>query len=277
MKALVFTLKTRPELAVDISALTPDNLAGKNKSQVGGIKLNYGKQKISVSKLFSISGDDSSNIHIQRSSPKLSSIGKGMSMGKIQVRGDVGDFLGKNMSGGELTVIGDTGNWAASGMSGGIIDISGNTGDYLGANFSGELHGMSDGTVIINGNAGIRVGERMRRGIIVIRGHVGEYCGHRMLAGSIIIFGKSGNYLGFGMKRGTIILTRKPGHLLATFRHCGLLKVEFLRLLFKQMSVSNKHFLFFRSFGPEAIRYAGDVSCGGQGEILILKNARLPK
>jgi formylmethanofuran dehydrogenase subunit C len=274
---MIFTLKTRPGISVDMSPVNPDNLVNKSKSQIAAMKLSCGKQTIPVSKLFSINGDDASNIRIQRSCQKLNHIGRDMKTGQIQVRGDAGDFLGKNMQGGQLRVNGNTGDWAASGMLGGLIEISGNTGNYLGANFSGEQHGMNEGTVIVSGNAGNRVGERMRRGTIVINGQVGEYCANQMLAGSIIIFGKTGNYLGYGMKRGTIILTKKPRHIIATFRHCGLLKIEFLRLLFKQMSESNKQFSFFSNFGPEAIRYAGDTSCGGLGEILILKNARLPR
>lgn len=277
MTAMIFTLKVQPELPVDLSPLIPDRLSGKSRTQIAAIKLVSGKQRITLSTLFSISGDDPENIRIQRSCRKLTHIGQGMSAGKIQVRGDSGDFLGKNMRGGEIETFGNTGNWTGAGMSGGLIEISGNTGDYLGANFSGEQHGMSDGTIVVSGNAGNRVGERMRRGMIVIKGHVGEYCASRMLAGSIVILGNTGAYLGFGMKRGTIVLCRKPRHIIATFRHCGLLKVEFLRLLFKQMAVSNIQFSCFKDFGPEAIRYAGDVSCAGKGEILILQNARLPK
>ncbi len=277
MTTMIFTLKSQPEFPVDISAMVPDKLAGKTRAQIGAIKLFNGKRKVALSTLFSISGQDPENIRIQRSCQKLTHIGHGMRRGKIQVRGDCGDFLGKDMSGGELNVTGSAGAWTASGMSGGLIEISGNVADYLAANFSGEQHGMSDGTVIVCGNAGDRVGERMRRGMIVIKGQTGEYCANRMLAGTIIVLGKTGAYLGYGMKRGTIVLTKKPRHIIATFRHCGLLKIEFLRLLFKQMALSNKQFAFFRNFGPEAIRYAGDVSCAGKGEILILQNARLPK
>lgn len=277
MTAMIFTLKTQPEFPVDMSPIIPDRLGGKTRAQIAAIKLVNGKQKITASKLFSISGDDPENIRIQRSCRKLTHIGQGMSTGKIQVRGHSGDFLGKNMQAGVIETFGDTGNWTAAGMSGGLIEISGNTGDFLGANFSGEQHGMSDGTIVVSGNAGNRVGERMRRGMIVILGHVGEYCASRMLAGSIVVLGNTGAYLGFGMKRGTIVLYRKPRHIIATFRHCGLLKVEFLRLLFKQMALSNKQFSCFRDFGPEAIRYAGDASCSGKGEILILQNARRPK
>jgi formylmethanofuran dehydrogenase subunit C len=277
MTALLLTLKKQPELPVDLSPLTPDKLKGKTKTQISAIKLVSGKHKIPVSTLFSISGSDTQNIRIQRSCRQLTHIGQDMSFGGIQVRGDAGNYLGKHMREGHIKVSGDSGDSTACGLKGGLIEIDGDVGDRLGANSIGELHGMSDGTVIVSGNAGNRVGERMRRGTIVVRGHVGEYCANWMLAGSIIVLGKTGNYLGNGMKRGTVILTKKPRHMIATFRHCGLLKIEFLRLFFKQMALANKEFNFFRNFGPEAIRFAGDVSCEGLGEILVLKNARISK
>ncbi|MFT5132790.1 MAG: formylmethanofuran dehydrogenase subunit C [Gammaproteobacteria bacterium] len=277
MTGMIFTLKSPPELPVDLSPLIPEKLDGKTKTQIGEIQLLSGKEHIKVSKIFSTRGSDSSHIEFHRSSSKLTHIGQGMTKGSVSIHGDSGDFLGKNMCGGQIESFGNTGDWTASSMSGGLIEIHGNTGDYLGSNFSGEQQGMNEGTVIVSGNAGNRVGERMRRGMIVIRGQAGDYCANQMLAGSIIILGKTGAYLGYGMKRGTIVLIKKPKHIIATFHDCGLLKIEFLRLLFKQMAISNKQCSDFSKFGPEAIRYAGDISCSGKGEILILQNARLSK
>ncbi len=274
MSALTFTLKKRPDFELDVSALTPDKLIGKTRKQICAVKLSYANQKVAVSELFSVSGTDAENVCIQQSCSRLTHIGQSMSTGKIQVCGDAGNKLGKYMGGGLISVSGNTGNWTATGMAGGKIEIKGDCGDFLAAGSPGDQHGMKDGTVIVHGSAGCRTGERMRRGMIVIFGNTGEYCASYMLAGTIIILGKTGAYLGFGMKRGTIVLTRKPRHLLATFRHCGLLKVEFLRLLFKQLAVACKPFEIFMGFGPEAIRYAGDTSCGGMGEILLLKNTR---
>ena len=117
----------------------------------------------------------------------------------------------------------------------------------------------------------------MRRGMIVIFGNTGDYCASNMLAGTIIVLGKTSSYPGFNMKRGTLILAKKPKHILPTFNNCGLLKIEFLRLLFKQLGVSCEQFRVFRNFGPEAVRYAGDAAAQGLGEILVLKNARAPK
>ncbi len=102
MTALLLTLKSQPNLPVDLSPLTPDRIAGKTRAQIAAIELESGKQKIKVSKLFSISGNDTRNIRIQRSCQQLTNIGQDMSIGQIQVRGDVGDFLGKNMVGGHI-------------------------------------------------------------------------------------------------------------------------------------------------------------------------------
>ena len=59
MIPLTFTLKLKPQFSLDVSELTPDKLAEKNKSQIKKLKLNYGKQKVPVTDLFSITGNDS--------------------------------------------------------------------------------------------------------------------------------------------------------------------------------------------------------------------------
>jgi len=39
MNPLTFTLKIKPQFSLDVSELTPDNLAEKNKSQIKNLKL----------------------------------------------------------------------------------------------------------------------------------------------------------------------------------------------------------------------------------------------
>jgi formylmethanofuran dehydrogenase subunit C len=94
-----------------------------------------------------------------------------------------------------------------------------------------------------------------------------------MIAGTLMILGRCGRHAGRGMRRGTIILGKKPAHMLSTFHSCGILKMEFLRLLFKQMAQAGGRAQVFRLFGPEVHRYAGDSASGGKGELLILLNA----
>jgi formylmethanofuran dehydrogenase subunit C len=144
-------------------------------------------------------------------------------------------------------------------MSRGNITIEGDCGEFLGANMRG-------GSIICNGNAGDRVGDQMRRGMILIDGKAGDYCGSRMLAGTIGVFGNTGNYVGFGMKRGTILLTQMPT-IHATIQDCGTHTLPFLALLFKSFRAFSTPFNRFKSL--RAQRYAGDLACNGNGEILI--------
>jgi hypothetical protein len=47
--------------------------------------------------------------------------------------------------------------------------------------------------------------------------------------------------------------------------------MQFLRLLFTQLSNISDDLIFFRKYGPIAHRFAGDIARNGKGEILILK------
>ena len=270
MNPLVFTLKNRPDSPVDVGSLIPDQLAGMNVGQINRLKLAHGKNSISVAQMFSVTGTDTANIQIRRSSEKLLYIGKGMSYGNIEVSGDAGDFAGHGMRSGAIKIHGNAGSWVGSDMHGGLMEIYGNVGDYLGAGMPGHMHGMSNGHIYVTGNAGDRVGDRMRRGTIIICGDTGSFCGSRMQAGTIVALDKTGEYPGWNMKRGTIVLARKPPHMAATFMSCGELKMQFLRLLFKQLSGLGKHYAFFRNYSPASHRFAGDLANNGKGEILIL-------
>ena len=50
---------------------------------------------------------------------------------------------------------------------------------------SGDKFGMMGGVVVIEGHAGDRVGDRMRRGTIIVRGRCGAIAGTRMLGGTV--------------------------------------------------------------------------------------------
>ena len=277
MTNLTLTLRTELRFPLDVSCIVPNLLQGMDKQEIGNLQLNYGNESIKVSELFKISGTNTDKIRFKNSGARLTHIGAEMTTGEILVEGDAGDFLGSAMAGGKIQVQGDTACWTGASMSGGKIEVFGSSSDYLGAAQQGKVFGMSGGTIIVHENNGDRTGERMRRGTIVVFGQSGEFTACKMLAGTIIVLGKTGAYIGMGMRRGTIVLARKPRRLVPTFRNCGYLKIEFLRLLFKQLATSCEVFEVFSGFGPEAVRYAGDESVGGLGEILVLKNARLVK
>ena len=147
-------------------------------------------------------------------------------------------------------------------MSRGQITIEGDCGDFLGANMQG-------GSIVCTGNAGDRVGDLMRRGLILIDGNAGEYCGSRMLAGTIGVYSNVGKYVGFGMKRGTILLKNKTD-LHATIQDCGTHNLPFLALLFQSFKTLPSKFNTLKN--QRAQRFAGDLACNGNGEILILSS-----
>jgi formylmethanofuran dehydrogenase subunit C len=270
MKPLVFTLRNIPEAPVDLGPLIPDLLAGMKAAQINRLKLAHGKKSVSVAQLFSVTGMDTANIQIRRGCDKLLYIGKGMTHGNIEVSGDAGDFSGQHMRGGTIRIYGNAGSWVGNSMYGGLMEIHGNVESYLGAGMPGAAHGMSNGLIYVNGNAGDRIGDRMRRGTIIIRGNVGNFCGSRMQAGTIVALNKTGDYPGWNMKRGTIVLAGQPAHMAATFMSCGELKMQFLRLLFKQLSELGNEYAFFKNYSPASHRFAGDLANNGKGEILIL-------
>lgn len=181
----------------------------------------------------------------QKNSPKISDI--------FEVSGtDTENIRFKNSSA-QLGYIGHK-------MTSGSITIEGDAGDFLGANMQG-------GTLTVKGNAGDRVGDQMRRGLLLIDGNTGDYCGSRMIAGTIGVYGITGKYTGFGMRRGTILLKKQvPLH--ATIQNCGTHTLPFLSLLFRSFQPLNT--LFNQIKSNRVQRYAGDLACRGNGEILML-------
>lgn len=268
MSALTFTLKTALQQRLDLSTLTPDQLAGKSGADIAAIRLPYGRKQLRVDEAFDLDGEDSANIVFANSDSRLDYIGSKMKSGTITVNGDSGAYLGFQMGGGELTVHGNVDAYAASGMSGGLIHIHGNAGDFLAAAIPGDRKGMKGGTVIVTGNAGDRVGDQMRRGTLLIEGNVGSYCASRMLAGTIGVLGTVGEYVGYGMRRGTLLLTSKPA-MHATLQDCGAHTLPYLSLMFK--SFGELPSKFAKIDKNRVQRYAGDVANDGKGEILVLQ------
>lgn len=268
MSALTFTLKIESRQRIDCSPLTPDNLAEKSIADIAALTLYSGNQKLRVDAVFTISGDDASNIVINNSSAKLDYIGRDLKTGRITVHGDAGSYLGFSMRKGNIVVHGNVDAFAASGLSGGLIHIHGNVGDFLGAAIPGDRKGMKGGMVIVTGNAGDRVGDQMRRGVIFIEGNAGSYCASRMLAGTIGVLGSVAEYVGYGMRRGTILLTKTPV-LHSTLQDCGSHTLPFLSLMFKSFNGLPTQFAKLNTSRVQ--RYAGDIANDGKGEILVLK------
>lgn len=271
MSVLTFTVKRLPAFTLDVSPLIPEKLQGLTLAKIKKIKLLYGKETVTVDELFDVKGKPDGQLVIEKSCDKLICAGKNMTEGHIIIKGDAGDLLGQSMKDGTIDVIGNAGSWVGTAMTGGRINISGNTGHYVGAGLPGDTFGMNRGLINIMGSAGDRLGDQMRRGIIIVHGKAGDFCGSRMHAGTIVVLDRIGNYPGDSMRRGTIILAKKPTHIAATFKSCGNLKMQFLRLFFTQLYNLDNDFDFFMKFGPLAHRFSGDLARNGKGEILILQ------
>jgi formylmethanofuran dehydrogenase subunit C len=130
---------------------------------------------------------------------------------------------------------------------------------------------MSHGSIVCQGDVGDRMGDQMRRGLILIDGNAGDYLASRMVAGTIGVYGSVGKYVGFGMKRGTILLKNKAdlhATFHATIQDCGAHNLPFLSLLFQSFKTLPSKFSTLKS--QRVQRFAGDLACNGNGEILII-------
>jgi len=78
MTALTFTLKIEPRQRIDVSPLTPQQLAGKNAAEISAVELQSGNRKLRVDEVFEVSGSDSLKLHFKgAATAKLDFIGKG--------------------------------------------------------------------------------------------------------------------------------------------------------------------------------------------------------
>jgi formylmethanofuran dehydrogenase subunit C len=245
MTALILTLREPVHFDLDISAVTPDRLAGMD---IKAVALPGGRR---LGELFDISGEDAQNIVIRNSGVRLTHVGAGM-------------------RGGVLTIEGNCGAYAGLGMRGGTLIIKGNAGDFVGAAVDGSRQGMRGGLIAIHGNAGDRAGERMRRGLVLVGGDAGAYCGANMLAGTIVVCGQVGPMPGFQLKRGSLVLAHTPNLMPATFQDSGEHSLLFLTLLQKQLQREDRNVAnFLPPFSGTVRRYCGDMACGGTGEMLV--------
>ena len=105
---------------------------------------------------------------------------------------------------------------------------------------NGDVHevrrigiGMKNGEIVINGNAGMHLGEKMAGGKITVNGDTGGWTGSDMKKGLIEIHGNAGDYLASpyrgsstGMKGGKIIVDGNVGSDSACYLHGGLIKIK---------------------------------------------------
>lgn len=267
MSALTFTLRAPPDQRLDLSALTPDALAGKTRGEIERIDLSRGRRPARVGDVFRVAGDDGARIVFAGGSPRFDRVGFGMSYGEIVVEGEAGVEAGRSMRGGALTLRGDAGPFAGSRMSGGVLVIEGNASERLAGPLAGETEGMNGGVLHVLGSAGARCGDRLRRGLMLIEGDVGEYAASRMIAGTLAVGGRAGDLPGYLMDRGALLLGGGAARLSPTFGDCGVHRLVAMRLIAD--AVAPHSALLAALFRMPLRRLAGDLAALGKGELLL--------
>ncbi len=267
MSGLTFRLNAAPQQRLDLAHLTPKRLSSIPLAEV--LKLNVGSTKsaLTVGDVFAVSGKPGDTVRIESGSTRLDFVGAELDHGTIIVDGDVGVGAGRNMRGGRLEIRGDAGALLASGISGGEVFVKGSAAGQVGGLTPGDKFGMTGGLIVIDGHAGDRVGDRMRRGTIFIRGKCGNFAGSRMVGGTIW------TELGFGadpgllLRRGTLI-GPSVEQMLATFADTGKQELVILRVLSRYMR-ERLGALAPRPLSGIVRKYAGDLATIGKGEILL--------
>jgi formylmethanofuran dehydrogenase subunit C len=264
---MTFSLRAAPAQRLDLSPLTPQNLAGKTVDEIERFEVGTTRVRVTAGDVFRIRNGDPATIVLEGGGSRFDRVGMGMTEGSIRVDGEVGVEAGRLMSGGRLTIRGDAGPFAGSRMKGGALTIEGDAGQRLGGPLSGETVGMSGGVLHVRGDAGERAGDRLRRGVILIEGRAGAYAGSRMIAGTLAIGGEAGDLPGYLMGRGTILLGRGATLLSPTFGDCGEYDLVAARLIADYIAEASAKLA--RLFRRPARRLAGDLAALGKGEILL--------
>jgi formylmethanofuran dehydrogenase subunit C len=258
------------KIPVEVENIRPDLIKDMIFSELEQLEIRAGKDIYKLKDFFEIEGEPAENIEIDGDLSNFKYLGAEMSRGSIRVNGNIGMHVGSEMNGGKIEINGNAGDWLGAEMTGGMISVSGDVGNYVGAAFRGDKLGMNRGIIYVEGNAGNFTANKMRRGEIVIKGNCGDLLGAEMIAGSVYVFGKCGKRVGAGMKRGTIIVFNEL-ELLSTYSYNISYSPNFLNIAFKHLQNDYGIEVPDQAYNSEYMRYTGDNTELGKGEILIWK------
>lgn len=271
MEKITLRLKEPVTVPLEAEVISPDTFQGKTRAEIEGLPVYCGNEEGRLGDFFAVQGAGGREMVLEGDLSRVKQIGAGMTQGRISIYGDAGMHLGATMRGGEIIVHGNASDWVGAEMAGGMICIQGNAGHGLGGAYRGSVWGMNRGLIMVGGDAGNEVGNAMRRGVIVVQGNTGDFTGAFMIAGTIIALGRLGDRAGAGMKRGTIVAFHRL-QLLPTFRYDCTYKPTFLRLLLiglraRGVDIGDAY------LEGQYLRYSGDLTTLGKGEILIWEGA----
>jgi formylmethanofuran dehydrogenase subunit C len=266
---ITLTLKEQPNVPLESEVITPDLMVPLAHSAIRGLTVYLGKKACRLDDFFDVDGEASDQIEIRGDARQVKWIGRGMSRGSIKVVGNAGMHLGAYMKGGSIEVTGNASDWLGGEMANGFIRVAGNAGGQVGAAYRGSRGGMRNGTIIVGGTAGLEVGMRMKRGTIVIGGPVRDFAGLEMKGGTLVLCSGGELRTGAWMNRGTII-SLTPIPLLPSFLYASTYNPTFLGLYAKHLRALGINLPFDPKDGGY-LRYTGDTSVPGRGEILVWK------
>jgi formylmethanofuran dehydrogenase subunit C len=265
---ITLTLKEPVELVpLEAEVLCPDTMATLPNDAIRALPVYLGKKECRIDDFFTVDGEASEDLEIRGELKKVRWIGRGMSRGSIHIVGNAGMHLGAYMKGGTIDVSGSASDWVGGEMSGGLIRVAGNGGGQIGAAYRGSRIGMTNGTIVVGGTAGLEIGMRMKRGIIVIGGAVRDFTGLEMKGGTIILRSGAELRTGAWMNRGTII-SLAPIPLLPSFLYATTYLPSFVGLYAKHLKTLGITLPYDVREGAY-MRYVGDTSVIGKGEILV--------
>jgi formylmethanofuran dehydrogenase subunit C len=266
---ITFTLKEQPAVPLEAEVLSPDVLAPQGTGAIRALPVHLGKRRLRVDDFFEVEGAPGDELEIRGDAGKVKWIGRGMTRGRISIRGNAGMHLGAYMKGGSIEVSGNASDWLGAEMCGGLIRVRGNAGGQVGGAYRGSVSGMTGGTILIEGSAGLEVGVRMKRGIIALGGQARDFAGLQMKGGTILLRAGAELRTGAWMFRGTIV-SLAPIRLLPTFSYTSTYNPTFLRLYARHLLTLGFTIPCDEQEGAYR-RYSGDASVPGKGEILVWK------
>lgn len=263
--------KSPTAIPVEAECLAPERLRGLSAAEAAALPVWQGNQRGVVGDFFQVEGESSGSgeIVIDGDIPHVRWVGRGMSEGRIEVRGACGMHAGSGMQGGELAIRGDVGPYAGAEMTGGLISVEGSAGDHVGAGYRGSPTGMTGGTIVVRGGAGREVGAAMGRGVIAVLGDAGDLAGVGMHAGTILVGGRLGRYPGAWMERGSIVSWGDGGMpLLPTFIYACTFTPPWLALQLRVLARAGVAVPDGWAHGNYRL-FSGDTAANGQGEVLL--------
>ena len=186
---LTLTLKEQPVVPLEAESLSPDVVEGLDWAEIAALPVFLGKRRCRLDDFFTVEGAGCDELELRGDLAKVKWVGRGMTRGRITVRGNVGMHLGSGMKGGTIDIHGNASDWVGAEMKGGSIHIRGNAGGQVGAAYRGSMSGMNNGTILVEGSTGLEVGMRMKRGIIAVKGIARDFAGLQMKGGTIFLLG----------------------------------------------------------------------------------------